>query len=332
MSRIEVLPNLREDEYCSHNLHGPEVTWEEKNCYVDLWIELLHTLKLEPLAMLPLTLAVDFEDDQWTFFKPSLDELRHLYGIDVQELTVWKPLIEHALTHLSTGKLISTEVDAYWLPDTEGTDYRRKHSKTTILLTSIDMKARRVGYFHNAGYFELAGEDFLQLFRLNTNADSEFLPLYAEYIRIDSLVRRSPAELSDCSYELLQKHFARRPIDNPIRRFGDSFAVGLVELQDKGLSHYHAWAFASIRQAGAAFSLATSNLRWQVEFGHRGLSDAADYFESISQSCKVLILKVARAVNTHRSFDANPLFSEMANAWDLGMAALARCLKTPEQQ
>ena len=50
--------------------------WVEKNCYVDVWIELLHALGLEPLAMLAFTVAVDFEGDQWTFFKPSHDDLR----------------------------------------------------------------------------------------------------------------------------------------------------------------------------------------------------------------------------------------------------------------
>lgn len=79
--------------------------------------------------MLPFTLAVDFEGDQWTFFKPSLEELRDLYGIDVQELTIWRPLIEHAVEQLSAGKFISTEADAFWLPDTAGTDYRIERSQ-----------------------------------------------------------------------------------------------------------------------------------------------------------------------------------------------------------
>jgi len=153
MSRIEALPGLNAGAYQCHSLHGQDAVWVEKNCYGDVWIELLHALKLEPLAVLPFTLAVDFEGDQWTFFKPSQEELRDLYGIDVQELTVWRPLIEHAIEHLSTGKLISTEADAFWLPDTVGTDYRLKHSKTTILLANLDVDARQLGYFHNSGYF-----------------------------------------------------------------------------------------------------------------------------------------------------------------------------------
>ncbi len=196
MSRIEVLPGLSPASYQRHSLHGEAAAWVEKNCYGDLWIELLHALKLEPRAMLPFTLAVDFEDDQWTFFKPSLEELRDLYGIDVQELTVWRPLLEHAVEHLSAGKLICTEADAFWLPDTAGTDYRTKHTKTTILLANLDVGARRLGYFHNAGYFELSGEDFIQLFRLEADPDIPFLPLFAELVRVDRLVQRPPLELA----------------------------------------------------------------------------------------------------------------------------------------
>ena len=333
MSRVEVLPKLSADNYCRHSLHSFDALWEEKNCYIDLWIELLSTLELEPLAMLPLTLAVDFEGDQWTFFKPSHDELRSLYGIDVQELTIWRPLIEHAQTHLNAGKLIATEADAFWLPDTAGTDYRSKHSKTTILLTTLDIKAHQAGYFHNAGYFELSGEDFVRLFRLNTRPDPEFVPLFAELIRIDRLVRKPQIELALSSFELLQLHFARRPLKNPFGSFADCFAKELPELQAKGLSYYHAWAFATIRQAGAAFSLAAANLRWQAGLlGYRYLEDAAECFDGISQNCKVLILKGARAVNTQRSFEVSPIFLEMAQAWNLGMAVLAQNLDQPNQQ
>ena len=107
--RIAVLPALTPATYQRHALHGEGTAWPEKNCYADLWIGFLHTLGLEPLAMLPFTVAVDFEDDQWTFFKPPLEDLRALYGVDVQELTVWRPLLEHAKEHLAAGRLISTE-------------------------------------------------------------------------------------------------------------------------------------------------------------------------------------------------------------------------------
>lgn len=323
MKRIQVIPGLSADSCQRHRLHGQDAIWVEKNCYGDLWIELLHALQLEPLAMLPFTLAVDFEGDQWTFFKPSLEELRALYGIDVQELTVWRPLIEHSVEHLGAGKLISTEADAYWLPDTTGTDYRTKHSKTTILLADIDFEARKLGYFHNAGYFELSGEDFQQVFQLDISSADSPLPLFAELVRIDRIVRLAPAELAAKSWELLQRHLERRPSSNPFERFGARFATELPQMQSKGLAYYHAWAFASIRQAGAAFDLAAANLRWQSEFNHPELNAAASHFETIAQLNKALILKGARSVNSGRAFDATPMMEEMASAWEKGMKLLS---------
>src|SRR5579872_5956282 len=118
--RAVVLKDLDAIQYVRNELHGSKSTWVEKNCYVDIWIEVIHALHLEPRAILPFAAMIDFEGDQWTFFKPPHSELLDLYGIDVQELNVWRPLLEHAVEHLSCGRLISTEADAFWLPDTSG--------------------------------------------------------------------------------------------------------------------------------------------------------------------------------------------------------------------
>ncbi len=327
MSKIVVLPGLDASSYCPHRLHSEEAVWVEKNCYGDLWIELLHALRLDPLAVMAFTLAVDFEGDQWTFFKPPHDELRDLYGIDVQELTVWQPLIEHALEQLSGGKLISTEADAFWLPDTAGTDYRQTHTKTTIVLAELDVEAKRLGYFHNTGYFNLEGEDFIKTFRQDSPPDPAFMPLFAELVRIDRIKRLDAPQLADLAWPLLRRHFERRPESNPITRFGERFMQDLPGLQSKGLAHYHAWGFATIRQVGAAFDLAAAHLRWQALQGHDELLVPAKCFDSIAQGNKALILKAARAVNAKRAFDASPLFSEMATAWDQGMESLAPILR-----
>ncbi len=327
MSAVVAITGLQAGSYQCHSLHSQEAVWVEKNCYGDVWIELLHALGLEPLAMLPFTLAVDFEGDQWTFFKPSLEEIRALYGVDVQELTVWRPLLEHALEYLAAGKLISTEVDAFWLPDTAGTDYRRKHSKTTIVLADVDVAGQRLGYFHSAGYFELSGEDFVQTFRLGFAEDLAYLPFFAEVVRVDRMLQRPPEELAAMAWKLLKRHVERRPVSNPFSRFGQRFAVDLPMLQAKGLTHYHAWAFATIRQAGAAFDLGATHLRWQAGFGHPELLQAAAHFDFIAQSNKALILKGARAVNSGKSFDSAPLFADLAQAWDQGMALLQSALK-----
>lgn len=288
--------------------------WPEKNCYIDLWIGLLRSLAMEPLAMLGHTVAVDFEGDQWTFFKPPHAELRELYGIDVQEMTVWRPLADHLVEHLAAGKLVSTEADAFWLPDTAGTDYRGKHTKTTILVDAIDPRARRLSYFHNAGHFELQGEDYEELLKPG------LLPLFAELVRIDRKVGRGEDDLKQRALRLLRTHYDWRPARNPFIAFGERFAQDMPAMREAGLAHYHAWAFASIRQAGAAFELAAAHTQWL------GFDQPAAQFREISAANKSLILKGARAAATGKPFDAREAVSAMALAWDEGMARLGACL------
>jgi hypothetical protein len=325
--RIAVLPPLTPETYQRHALHGEGAAWPEKNCYADLWIGFLQALALEPLAMLPFTVAVDFEGDQWTFFKPPLEDLRALYGVDVQELTVWRPLLEHAKEHLAAGKLISTESDAFWLPDTAGTDYRRAHTKTTILIAAVDAEREHLGYFHNAGYHELSGEDFRQTFRLDAPPEpAVMLPLFAELVRIDRLVRRAPGELAALSFELLRRHYAWRPASNPFSRFAARLAQDLPALREQGVEHYHQWAFASTRQAGAAFELLAANLRWLAAQGLAPLAAAAEPFAAIAQANKTLILKGARAVATGKPLNADELLQGMAADWESGMGMLRTVL------
>ncbi len=308
--------------YRRHFLHAPERVWVEKNCYADIWIELLHALELEPLAMLAFTVAVDFEGDQWTFFKPPHEDLRLLYGVDVQEMYVWRPLIDHALEYLAAGKFISTEADAFWLPDTEGSDYRRQHTKTTIVLCEIDGAEQRLGYFHNAGYFSLSGEDFVNLFRLGAPPDPAFMPLFAEQIRQDRILRRDPEELRAVSRELLTKHLRWRPTANPIHRFEARFTRDLPAMTQHGLPLYHAWAFGTLRQLGAAAELSAQFLRWLEPGAVGDLAPAVDAFLEISDVSKAFILKAARAVNSGRALEAAASFEKLAAAWDRAESTL----------
>jgi hypothetical protein len=315
--------------YQRHALHGDDKDWVEKNCYIDIWIEVLHAHGLDPMAVLPFTLAVDFEHDQWTFFKPPHVDLWQLYGVDVQELTVWRPLIDHAVTHLAAGKLISTEADAFFLPDTQGTDYKTQHTKTTIVLHKIDVGARRLGYFHNAAYHELGGDDSVGLFRLGLPPDPTFLPLFAECIRVDRAQVLDGATLRVRSRDLLRRALGLRPSANPVAAFAARFGADIAQLQTEGLARYHVWAFATIRQLGAAFELAALYLRW-LEADPTGspgpLAPAAEAFASISAAAKTLILKAARAVNARRAVDFQPLLAPAVEAWQRGMDLLATAL------
>ncbi|MEO5492497.1 MAG: DUF1839 family protein [Sphingomonas sp.] len=323
MTRVAALRGLDAATHSAHPLHAPDRIWPEKNCYADLWIELLHAQGMDPHAMLPFVFALDFEGDQWTFFKPPLSDLRTLYGIDVQELTLWRPLLDHALEHVGAGKLLSVEVDSWWLPDTAGTDYREAHSKTTIVINDVDIATRRLGYFHNAGYFSLEGEDFAKIFWLD--GEVPVLPPYAELIHIDRAVVRDPRALRARSRRILAEQLDWRPADNPAERFRARFAIDVPVLQKAGLPQYHKWAFAGVRQLGAASELAAEYLRWQ--WAGTAPAEAVQAFERIANLAKTLTLKSARAVSSGRALDAGETFSELATAWQTAMDGTAAALE-----
>jgi hypothetical protein len=327
-ARLTVIPGLDPSHYQRSPLHGEGCAWPEKNCYVDLFVGLVHALSLEPRAMLASTLSVDFEGDQWTFYKPQHAEMRALFGVDVQEMNCWRPLIDHAREHLAAGRLIAVESDAFWLPDTVATDYRQQHVKTTIMLNDLDEAAQRLGYFHNAGYHQMEGEDFRRTFRLDAEPDPNYLPLYAELVRIDHALALAPEALALRAKALTRQYLAWAPQDNPIQRFAQRFALELPVMHERGLPYYHAWAFGTVRQLGSAFELAAAHLAWldEVEGQAGRLQVAVDAFQLISHSCKALILKLARAVNGKRQLDAQEVFGPMALAWADGMACARTAL------
>ncbi len=340
------LPGPRVGAYAPHALHGPDAHWLEKNRHVDLWIEVLASLGLDPHALWPCTVALDFEGDQWTLFKAPHGELRALYGVDVQELSVWRPLAEHVIEHLGAGRPLGIEVDAFWLPDTAGTDYHQNHAKTTIVLNEVDLDKRRIAYFHDAGYFEAHGADVTHLLDLEEDTsdleaiadwrgarvaqlgaaavalDEGRLPPYAEFIRTDLSLARSTDELRMLALHHLGSHLAFRPLTNPVRRFAARLADDLPLLRDYGLGYYQPWASGTVRRLGAAFEFAARGLAWQDAPADSPLHDAARAFDQIARDAKTLDLKLARAVSSTKAPDLSPLLDSMAQAWDDGMAAL----------
>ena len=146
--------------YTPSALHHPDRTFRETNCYVDIWVELLHALGIDAASAMAFACTVDFEGDQWTFFKPPTDEMERLYGIDVHEMQLYRPTIDHVIEQLTSGRTIIIEADSFYMPDRAATSYRRAHVKSSIAIEAIDAAHERLRYFHGPGYYELSGEDF----------------------------------------------------------------------------------------------------------------------------------------------------------------------------
>jgi hypothetical protein len=296
-----------------HSIHGDERCWPETNCYTDVLIELVHSLGHEPEAMLAFTLAIDFDLDQWTFFKPPPSDLHRLYGIDLQELAIWRPLVTHLAEHVGAGRPVLVEVDSYFLPDTAGAAYRRAHVKTTVGVNAIDARAERLGYFHNRGYYTLEGEDFRGLF------GGIGLPPYAEFLKLDG--RRGALPQVSCA--LVVEHLARAPSSNPFLRFRQRFARDLEWLAGGSVDEFHAYSFATFRQFGASYELGASYLAWLSRQGVDGIEAPARALMDIAHETKVVQFQLARAVARRRALDLSPL-DAMAQRWDAALPALRR--------
>ena len=312
---LALLP-LDASAYVAHPLHDPERDWPETNCYVDLWIELLGSLGLDPVAGLAMTLAAGFDGDQWDFFKYESEDLRTLYGIEVHEINVWRPVHEHIELHLRAGNLLTVEVDSFHLPDTAGVSYGIQHQKTTIVPQMLDMRGRRMGYFHNAGYFEVDGDDVDGLLRTGAVAP-EVLPPYVELIDLRGVVRRDPADLRAASATLAARHFARRRPGNPLRELADGVARDVPWLREHP-DMFHAYAFGTLRQCGSWAAMAAAHLEWS---GGAAATAAPD-LEAIASSAKTAQFKLARVVNG-RSVDLDEVFGGMIEHWAAAEKVLA---------
>ncbi len=308
--------------YERHLIHGAERTWAETNCYVDVLVELLHGLGYEPAAALPFTLGIDFEGDQWSFFKFPHEDLFALYGMEIQEFNPWRSLAQHVETQVGLGRPVLVEMDSFFLPDTAGTAYKLAHVKSTIAVNAIDIEQRYLGYFHGQSYYELTGQDFIDIFQLGGLVHERMLPPYIEYVKLRNLheVPRGKA-LVDASLVLLRKHLQLIPRDNPFVRFKDAFARDFDWLLTQEMETFHLYSFATFRQYGACFELVETYLKWLQQQGQQNLDAAIQAFATISNNTKAFQFQLARAMARKRPIDLAPL-DEMAAAWQTGISQL----------
>jgi hypothetical protein len=309
------------EDYRPHPLHLRDRDWTETNCSVDAWIEVLHTLGLEPLAAAAFTLSADFEDPHWSLFKFPPADLRFVFGVEVSELHLWRPVVEHVREQLDLGRLCTVEVDACYLPNTRGLSYRLLHVKTTIVPGLVDPVRRRLGYFHGDGYHQLTDDDFDGIFRLGAHHDPSAIPPYVELIRLER-VRRTDPERVDRAVALTRSHLARRPPDNPITRLGDRLVGDRPWLSGQDLDTFHRYSFGTCRQCGSNAELAAAFVGWLNRHDRPGTESAAEDLAQVSAGAKALQFALARVVRG-REVDLTTILSAMERHWADAMTTLA---------
>ncbi len=312
---------LHPANYQRHLIHGENRIWTETNCYVDTLVELLHSLGCEPIAALPFTLGIDFEGDQWTFFKFPHADLFDLYGLEIQELAVWRKLSRHVEEQIANGHPVLVELDAYFLPDTAGTAYRLAHIKSTIAANEIDIDRQHLGYFHNQAYHHLEGENFNDIFQMEGIVHPRMLPPYVEFIKRRAVQKGLP--LVEISLAILKKHLSRLPPKNPFLSFKEQMGQDMDWLVTSDMETFHTYSFATLRQYGACFELSATYLEWLLAQGAqiKGLSDAKGRFLEISNTAKVFQFKLARSMSRRRPLELD-MIDTMAHLWDHAMSDL----------
>ncbi|MDR3096590.1 MAG: DUF1839 family protein [Paraburkholderia sp.] len=284
----------RVSAYRPHPLHGPQMVWKNSNCSVDLWIEALSQWNMNPLAGLSFTATLDFEGDQFTFFKFPVDDLELLYGVVLQEHSIYAPLDVHVENQVGQERLMLVEVDAWHLPDTKGVTYQREHAKTTIGIDAIDREQRRIGYFHNSGYYLATGEDYDAL--LGTDSPERQAPYVECAKRRFEPLRDTP--LREASLALLRRHLKRRPHANPIASFRQALARDAGLIAARPIEFFHAYSFNTLRQLGANFELLGHYLRWlqaDASTHHEVPASAIAACDAIASESVVLEFRLARS-------------------------------------
>lgn len=306
------------DGYKRHLIHTRERHWAETNCYVDVWIELLHAWGFDPIAAMPFTVAIDFEGDQWTFFKFPHTDLRSLYGLDVQELAIWQPLVEHVEEQVGLGRPVLVELDSFYLPDTEGTAYRREHTKSTVAAVDIDVANQRLGYFHGQGFYELSGEDFVKVFRIAGPHDPAMLPPYVEFVKRRANRGATGHDLVRTSLSLLKQQLTLVPETNPFVKFKTRFAADVDWLMTEPMEVFHQYSFATLRQFGACYEMTSLYFDWLRAHDVAGLEVARDAFGLLATGAKTMQFQLARAMARKKPINLSPV-DDMAATWQTAM-------------
>lgn len=316
----QILP-LDASRYQRHRIHGEDRNWVETNCYVDVWVELLHAFGFEPIAALPFTFAIDFEGDQWTFFKFRHGDLLELYGLDVQELAIGGPLVHHIVEQIERRRPVLVELDSYFLPDTAGTAYQREHVKSTVAVNAIDIANEELGYFHNQAYHTLRGDDFAKVFHSRGPVDPSRLPPYVEFVKLRAGEALFDQDLVQASIKILRRQLRLVPSANPFAAYKTRFEIDMRWLINESMETFHRYSFATLRQFGACFELCATYLQWLDERKTPGLAKSIRAFQELSTGAKTIQFQLARAMARKKPLDL-AILDSLAQTWQEGIGEL----------
>jgi hypothetical protein len=289
-----------------HWLHANDRNWPQSNCSVDLWIELLHYWGYDPVAAMAFTLTLDYEGDQFTFFKIPSGDLETLYGTKLLELSIYDDLEKHVLQQVRRGNVVLVESDGFYLPDTTGISYKSRHTKTTIGINAIDPEAGELTYFHNDVFGTLRGDDYAHVMY---KTDRPVLFPYVEFVKQTGMVPASQQALKTIASGFLNRSVEQliRTRLHPIAGFRGAFEGHVQQLSN---ATFHEFAFNHFRMLGSNFEFLGSFLSWL------DLHSSAEHCVIIAEQAKALQFKTARMVARQRFDPCTDVFDRMELAYD----------------
>ena len=309
-------------KYVPHSLHGGDRTWTETNCWLDMMIEVLHIVEAGPGGSGGL-------HAQHRLRRRTVDP------VQVSRPRTFAPSTGWRWPRCTCGAPPSTTSKSNWpwaasavwrstpgsCPTPQASPTKRRTPRPAIVPQMLDRTGRKMGYFHNAGYFEVSGDDFDGLFYLAGLTDAYVLPPYMETIRLDRIRHISDDDLTAAALALTREHLARRAVTNPLIGFRERLMADLPWLVAGGDEAFHPYAFATCRQCGATAELAASFVDWLGTHASVDLGDAAANLRVVAECAKSLQFILARLAHG-RSVDPTGPLEEMERAWGAAIDAL----------
>ncbi|NKE09416.1 MULTISPECIES: DUF1839 family protein [Kocuria] len=313
-----VFPGLSAEGFTPHPLHQDQSLWSNTNCYLDVWVELLHGMGRRPEPLFAAAVAAETQVEQFEFLKVDHRDLEEVHGLRVGEYDVWKPLLEHVLTQMAAGNLMIIEADAHWLPDTRGISYGTEHTKTSIVPLRVDPQQRHLVYLHNEGLHELRGQDFD--FVLGEQRSQGIVPApYVELVRLDRLGAANDDDARAHTVRLLRHHALRATAHNPVAELMDVVRSHFDWLAEAGMDGYHALCFETTRQLGVVSMLAAEAVRFSAVEEIQG---AAEAYVTVSKESKALQFQLARVARGRKSASLETTMATISEQWALAAATL----------
>lgn len=310
---------LSPEGFIQHPLHRDESVWSNTNCYLDVWIELLHGLGHAPEPLFAAAVATTAQATQFEFLKVDHRDLEEVTGIRVGEHDIWLGLQEQVMLQLGLGNPMLIEADAFWLPDTRGVSYGQEHTKTSIVVLHADPDTRELVYLHNEGLHRLDGADFDHV--LGAGRSQGIVPSpYTELISLEGLRGPQDVDAAAQTRRLLRLHAARAPQTNPVADLMEILRSRFAWLGENGMEGYHALCFETTRQLGVVSMLAAAACR-HAEVPE--LEPAVEAWTAVSEEAKGMQFQLARLARGRGSSALAATMDSAVEHWAQAAEALA---------